>query len=167
MSNLNTDTDLCYNIVEHLLEGRVDGQNIFARAVSGGRAGSKTPGVENLMLANNPYLTHVKEGKSTPGGSTVMGKYHLVAHERRANWLRLVPFAETDTFGRSGFAIHGRGPVGSQGCIVPTDFAVVQLLYKLAKARDKLGKRQITLSVVAVGDLDAVDRRLADLAHTA
>jgi hypothetical protein len=160
-------TDLVYNIVEHLLEGTVDGHGFCARAVSGGRAGSKTPGVVNRMLANNPYLTHVKESKEHPGGPIVMGKYHLRTHESNLNWIRLEPYPNNEMFGRAGFAIHGRGRIGSQGCIVPTDFAAVLTLYKLVKAREVAGKPAPTLAVVAIGDLDAVDRRLRQIARTA
>ncbi len=162
-----TETDLTYNIVEHLLEGIVDGQSIHAQAVSGGRAGTKTAGVENVMLANNPYLTRVKKQGANPGGPTVMGKYRLVAHESKPNWIRLVPFTENTMFGRDGFAIHGRGPRGSDGCIVPTDFAVVQLLCKLLKTRQESKKPAPTLAVVAIGDLDSVDKRLNELRQTA
>jgi hypothetical protein len=49
-----TATDLAYNIVERLLVGRIDDTTISAIAVSGGRAGSKIPGIVNPMLANTP-----------------------------------------------------------------------------------------------------------------
>jgi hypothetical protein len=162
-----TDTDLTYNIVEQLLEGIIDGQAIHARAVSGGRAGTKTPGVENVFLANNPYLTKVKKHGATPGGPTIMGKYRLFTHESKPDWIRLVPYADNTMHGRDGFAIHGRGPRGSDGCVVPTDFAVVQQVYKLVKAREKAKKQAPTLTVVAIGDFDAVDRRLKALGQTA
>jgi hypothetical protein len=162
-----TDTDLMYNIVEQLLEGEIDGQAIHARAVSGGRAGTKTPGVENVFLANNPYLTRVKKQGATPGGPTVMGKYRLFTHGSKPNWIRLVPYDDNTMFNRDGFAIHGRGPRGSDGCVVPTDFAVVRQVYRLVKAREKAKKPPPTLAVVAIGDLDAIDRRLKVLQQTA
>jgi hypothetical protein len=162
-----TNTDLTYNIVEQLLEGEIDGQTVYARAVSGGRAGTKTPGVENVFLANNPYLTRVKKKGANPGGPTIMGKYRLFTHERKSNWIRLVPYDDTTMFGRDGFAIHGRGPRGSDGCIVPTDFAVVQQVYRLVKARERAKRPPPTLTVVAVGDLDVIDRRLKILQQTA
>ena len=161
------ETDLTYNIVEQLLEGVIDGQAIHGRAVSGGRAGTKTPRVENVLLANNPYLTKVKKTGANPGGPTVMGKYRLQTHERRPNWIRLVPYDDNVMFGRDGFAIHGRGPRGSDGCIVPTDFSVVQQVYKLVRAREKANRPAPTLTVIAAGDLDAVDRRLKELQQTA
>jgi hypothetical protein len=60
---------------------------------------------------------------------------------------------------RDGFAIHGRGPRGSDGCIVPADFHVVQLLYSQVKARETANRPRPTLSVFAVGDLDYLDRK--------
>ena len=118
ISNI-TGTDLVYNIVEELLTGSIDGVSITAQVVSGGRAGSKMKGVVNPLLANNPYATGVKKKGTTPGGPTIMGKYHLKTHESKQKWIRLVPFAENVMHGRAGFAIHGRGNRGSDGCIVP------------------------------------------------
>jgi hypothetical protein len=56
---------------------------------------------------------------------------------------------------------------GSDGCIVPTDFHVVQLLYRLVKGREKQGKDAPTLAVVAIGDFRALDIKLDTLNHTA
>ena len=161
------DTDLTYNIVEQRLTGAIDGTSISAYVVSGGRAGSKTAGAVNPFLANNPYATGVKLSKKTPGGPLVMGRYHLRTHESRPDWIRLVPFAENHMRGRDGFAIHGRGRRGSDGCLVPTDFTMVQLLHKLVKAREARGDPAPTLSVVAIGDLDFIERRLAQMNQTA
>ena len=92
-----------------------------------------------------------------------MGKYRLKTHESTPNWIRLLPFTENYMHKRDGFAIHGRGKRGSDGCIVPTDFAVVQQLHSLVAARERSGGAAPTLAVVAIGDLDAVDRRLKRL----
>ncbi len=162
-----TGTDLVYNIVEELLTGFIDGTSITAQAVSGGRAGSKMQGVVNPLLANNPYATRVKKKGTMPGGPTIMGKYQLKTHESKQNWIRLVPFAENLMHGRDGFAIHGRGKRGSDGCIVPTDFNVVQLVYSLVKAREQADKTAPTLAVVAIGDLDYVERKLNNIMQTA
>jgi hypothetical protein len=62
--------------------------------------------------------------------------------------------------GRAGFAIHGRGPEGSQGCIVPKDFSVVQTIYRLVKERKDKMKSPISIQVYAVGDLDYFQRKL-------
>jgi hypothetical protein len=160
MALLPTRTDLLYNIVEGTLVGSIDGVSISAQAGSGGRAGSKTKGALNIFVANNPFATRVKKAGMTPGGPLPMARYELRPHESRANWIRLTPIAEDGKLlhGRDGFAIHGRGPWGSDGCIVPTDFTVVKLLHKLAKARQAARKPAPTLEVIAVGDLDRFDR---------
>jgi len=160
------DTDLTYNIVEELLTGKIDGVWISAHVVSGGRAGTKTRGAVNPFLANNPFATGVKLTKKRPGGPLVLGRYRLRTHESRASWIRLLPFAENHMRGRDGFAIHGRGPRGSDGCLVPTDFTVVQLLYLLVKEREAAGAPAPTLAVVAIGDLDTIERRLDQLSRT-
>ena len=155
---LTTQTDLVYNIVEESLTGKIDGTAISARAVSGGRAGSKTPGAVEFLLANNPYATGVKKGK-TAGGPIPLATYLLKTHESKPNWIRLLPAdGKTSVKGRDGFAIHGRGKRGSDGCIVPTDFHLVQLLYGLVKDRETAGNTAPTLAVVATGDLDRFDK---------
>jgi hypothetical protein len=150
--------DLVYNIIEQSLRGSIDGTRITVRAVSGGRAGSKSPGVIEYLRANNPYATHVKKTSSVAGGPLPVSTYMLKTHELRANWIRLLPIDTAAMHGRTGFAIHGRGQRGSDGCIVPSDFPVVQLLYKLVKAREEAGKPAPTLSVVAIGDTERFDR---------
>jgi hypothetical protein len=160
--------DLTYNIIEAHLTGRVDGVRINARALSGGRAGSKLTGVQQYFLANNPFATKIKLQEGVPGsagGTLPMGRYRLHLHESRKNWIRLIPAPGTQMHGRSGFAIHGRGTRGSDGCIVPTDFPVVQHLCKLVEARQRTGKPEIELTVVAVGT--DVDRKLREWTHTA
>ena len=154
-----TGTDLVYNIVEGLLSGRIDGVVITAGAGSGGRAGSKTRGAVSYFLANNPYMTGVKKSGARPGGPLPMVRYRLRIHESRENWIRLVPFADDSRAmkNRDGFAIHGRGKWGSDGCIVPTDFNVVLELHRLVSAREKAGKPAPTLAVVAIGDFSRFD----------
>jgi hypothetical protein len=146
--------DLVFNIVECLLVGRIGKVEISATAVAGGRAGSKSKGVVDFVLANNPFATGVKKQGKKPGGPLPLGRYKLVPHEKKANWIRLVPLAGTNLNGRAGFAIHGRGSRGSDGCIVPTDFHNVLLIYKLVKALSDSGQPSPTLEVIAAGDLD-------------
>ncbi|HEX5390656.1 MAG TPA: hypothetical protein VFW67_12900 [Burkholderiaceae bacterium] len=152
-----TPPELTYNIASGHLSGAIDGQHISAYAGSGGRAGTKTKDGLNWWLANNPFATQVKlpANKSHPGGPLPYGVYSLGLHESRENWLRLVPLDPGSMHGRSGMAIHGRGPRGSDGCIVPTDFAVVLRLCKLVKQRQEAGGAPVRLEVVAIGqDLD-------------
>ena len=163
----NVGADLGYNILEQVLVGEIDGVSINAQAGSGGRAGSKTAGAVNPFLANNPYLTHVKKRGKGAGGALIMGKYSLKTHESRANWIRLIPFEENNMKGRDGFAIHGRGARGSDGCIVPTEFSLVKLLHKLVLNREQAGKPAPILVVYAIGDSDSYDQKLAKLSSTA
>jgi hypothetical protein len=160
MPLLPTRTDLVYNIVEQTLAGTIDGVSITAQAGAGGRAGSKTPGAVNMFLANNPYAVGVKKVGKGSGGPLPRARYRLHTHEKHANWIRLVPLPEDGHLlrGRDGFAIHGRGSWGSDGCIVPSDFTVVKLIHQLVEAREKEGKPGPTLEVVSVGDLDRFER---------
>lgn len=162
-----TGTDLIYNIVEAQLSGVIDGIAISAYAVSGGRSGSKTAGVVNPFLANNPFATRVKKTSTVPGGPLIMGKYFLKTHETRSNWIRLIPFEDNEMGDRDGFAIHGRGNRGSDGCIVPTDFNVVETLHKLLKKREAAGSSPLTLAVISVGDMDFLENRLKQYSQTA
>jgi len=166
MLHHHTGTDLTYNIVEQMLTGTIDGTSICAHVVSGGRAGTKTKGAENPFLANNPYATGIKLTSRNAGGPVVMGSYTLKTHESKANWIRLIPATGNVMHGRAGFAIHPRGPRGSDGCLVPTDFAIVKLLHSLVAAREKAGKTAPTLAVVAIGDLDFIEKHLEELSRT-
>ncbi len=159
-------SELTYNILECLLTGEIDGTRIHASAVSGGRAGSKTQGAVNPLLANNPYLTQVKLSGSTPGGTLPQGEYRLQTHEKKESWIRLVPLSG-NMKGRAGFAIHGRGKRGSDGCIVPMDFHNVLLIWKLVKAREDQDLAGPTIQVIAVGDADEPLRRIERWRHTA
>jgi hypothetical protein len=128
----NTGTDLVFNIVEQTLTGKIGQTVISAHAVSGGRAGSKNEDSVNPLLANNPYGTGVKkrgDRQGEEGGAIPMRKFELKTHESKQNWIRLVPLKGEDLGKRDGFAIHGRGQRGSDGCIVPMDFHNVLLIY--------------------------------------
>ena len=163
MPLLPTRTDLLYNIVEESLTGSINSVSICAQAGSGGRAGSKTKGAVNAFLANNPYATGVKKNSKHPGGPLPRARYSLSTHEKHPFWIRLTPLAEDGALlrGRDGFAIHGRGPWGSDGCIVPSDFGVVKLIYSLVQATEKAGKPAPTLEVMSVGVFDRFDRMLS------
>lgn len=145
--------DLTYNIASGLHSGQIDGQLISAYAVSGGRAGSKSKGSLHWWLANNPFATHVKlpADKSHPGGPLPMGRYRVVNHESKPNWLRLHPLDPSMMRGRNGMAIHRTGKRGSDGCIVPTDIADVKRLWQLVSKRQASGGPDVVLQVVAIG----------------
>ncbi len=164
-------SDLTYNIVEMRLTGIIDGKTFDASAFSGGRAGSKQKNAVHPILANNPFLTGVKkETKDDIGGSLPLGMYELKTHEdkkNKKNWIRLNPVAGTNMKTRGGMAIHGRGQRGSDGCIVPEAFDNVLAIHALCAAREKSGRAPPTLEVVAIGDLDHIQTRMANWASTA
>lgn len=140
---------LKYNIVEARLYGKIENLNIDAFAGSGGRAMTKTKGAENWLLENNWMMTFAKTSNSNPGGPLPRGKYIMRIHESNENWIRLIPMNGTYMGNRDGMAIHGRGPRGSDGCIVPNDFKVVT---DLIAVLEKI-KYEPILEVVAEGDL--------------
>lgn len=153
----NPQPELTYNIASGLLSGAIDGRQVFAHAGSGGRAGTRTEGGLNWWLANNPFATRVRlpKNSSHPGGPLPMGIYEIVLHEHHKSWLRLIPLDPGFMHGRNGMAIHGRGDRGSDGCIVPADFAVVTLVCELVMKRKQANGRAPRLQVVAIGqDLD-------------
>lgn len=153
--------ELTYNIASGTLTGEILGEHVSAQAGSGGRAGTKTAGARNWWLANNPLATHVKlsHDKTRPGGPLPMGRYDVRVHPTKAHWLRLEPHDVAAMQGRDGMAIHGRGPRGSDGCIVPTDFHVVIRLCDLVRRHHKAAGRDVVLEVVAIGqDLDRQNR---------
>lgn len=155
---------LTYNIASMRLSGTVGATAVDVIAHSGGRGGTKTPGAAHPILKNNPFLTHVKRDEKKPstiGGPLPQGTYHLVIHEKRKGWIRLIP---DDYTARSialknrdgGFAIHKRGERGSDGCIVPNDSAIVdKLIEELKKS-----KEPVNMKVIAVGDIDYYEKLL-------
>ena len=150
--------DLTYNVVEQTLKGKIGKTAVSAHAVSGGRAGSKKANATNNFLANNPFSSGVKKKGNIPGGAIPLARFELRLHESRANWIRLVPLKGENLHGRDGFAIHGRGQRGSDGCIVPTDFHNVLLLCSLVKTQHEHGMPAPILEVVAIGDLSRFEK---------
>ena len=150
--------DLKYSIATERLTGSI-GQAFFdIHAVSGGRGGSTTPGAVNWWLKNNALATHVRAlaGSSSHAyGPLPVGEYRIARHPHHVHWLRLLPLRANIMHGRSGFAIHSRGPTGSHGCIVPENaYDVERLLSAVARHHEK-ESADPTLEVVAEGfDLD-------------
>jgi len=156
--------DLTYNIAELRLQGLINykGKKYFfdSRAFSGGRGGSTTPGAVDRRLANNPFATHVK-GEETNnmitkvGGPIPMGKYSMKTSST-VNRIDLFPQTNGNLAGRTGgFQIHGTGPKGSIGCIVPADFDDVIRLYGLLSDIEDENLPAPVLQVVAEGsDID-------------
>lgn len=120
---------LTYYIWEGVLTGIADGHMVNLRALSGGGGGSTQHGGNSDT--NNPYSQGVKTGGSgkshVHGGPIPVGRYRIQSPSRNPHLglsARLDPYdhsQEGQMFGRDGFFIHGRGPHGSDGCIVPLD----------------------------------------------
>jgi hypothetical protein len=116
---------LTYYIFEGILAGLVAGKPIELSALSGGGGGSTKYAAADTV--NNPYSTGVKTTGSgshhVHGGPIPQGAYKICApahHPHLGLSARLDP-EESKTLVRGGFFIHGRGPHGSDGCIVPLD----------------------------------------------
>jgi hypothetical protein len=148
--------DLIYNIADESLRGRLGGVVVNCHAVSGGRAGSKTKDAANPLLANNALATHVHAGAHV-FGPLPQGFYFMDPHKHDAHMVRLEPFPSNHMFGRGGFLIHGRGKIGSHGCIVPSDFGDVLRVCKAVTEANKNGQRPV-LKVIAIGA--DIDRKL-------
>ena len=119
--------NLTYSISEGVLTGTANGKGIHLSALSGGGGGSTSHGGNSDT--NNPYSTGVKtegSGKAHQhGGPIPTGRYRILPPSRHPHLglsCRLDPYDAAQTrhmAGRDGFYIHGRGPHGSDGCIVP------------------------------------------------
>ena len=141
--------DLQYNIAESYLKGRIGTFLVHCYAGSGGRAGTKTTGAFNSLLANNVLASHLHHGAHT-FGPLPQGLYYLVPHEHDPNMVRLEPFPGNYMFGRAAFLIHGRGKIGSHGCIVPFDFKDVVNICRAVSQEYRQGRKPV-LKVIAVG----------------
>jgi len=142
--------NLQYNIESRLLTGKLEKLSIREYAGSGGRAGSKKVD-ENIFLANNSLATHIggpKNAGTHKFGPIPLGTYSLKIHESRDNWIRLIPKKRNNMHGRAGFAIHGRGKVGSHGCIVPNNFKTILNMIKVLEGNPE---KEYTLKVIAMG----------------
>ncbi|MCC6662029.1 MAG: DUF2778 domain-containing protein [Phycisphaerales bacterium] len=141
---------MTYYIAEARLTGTIGTETFTINAVSGGRAGSRTRGAVNFRIANNPLLVCRKEDEAhgIVGGPIPPGGYTMKPHPKHDYWIRLEPDDTNEMCNRDGFAIHGRGKIGSQGCIVPMQASDLKRLYKTLK---EAGTARLT--VVAGRDL--------------
>ena len=128
---------LTYDIANERLTGTIGVENISLWAKSGGGRASKThsegqPGQEGLR-SWNPQL---KAAGSTRGGPLPPGFYQVQKPANHPDLGRAAYLEQTITSllyanpsapggvsmtQRDGFYIHGRGPKGSDGCIVPME----------------------------------------------
>jgi hypothetical protein len=149
---------LTFYIKEGLLVGQAGGKHVHILAWSGGGGGSKTGWVQRGVV-NNPdrvgrkpsgghhdHKHHHHGGPIPPGHYTIRtpdGTHPNLGKVSAA----LIPAAGNRMHGRGGFFIHGRGPHGSDGCIVPHTAADFHALMA-ALTRDHGGR----LTVVAGRD---------------
>jgi hypothetical protein len=146
---------LTYNIAEARLQGLLAGVQINCAAGSGGRAGSKVEGAGNWWLQNNAMATAVHSGAHN-FGPLPQGSYYMCPHENGKTMIRLKPFRSNYMHGRSGFLIHGRGTIGSHGCIVPYHFSDVKSVFQAVNKYISTYKAEPVLEVIAVGaDVDS------------
>jgi hypothetical protein len=118
---------LTYYIVEGLLVGVCGDQVFHILALSGGAGGSTQQSGSDAV--NNPYMEALKtKGKPhsqghVHGGPLPPGIYvvHTPAHHPHLGLSARLDHPRFRPMGRDGFYIHGRGPHGSDGCIVPLD----------------------------------------------
>jgi hypothetical protein len=114
-----------FSLLEGVLQvrGSPSGRRTI-HAVSGGGGGS-TVRAGNFM-ANNPiyqcFMTTGKGSGHRHGGPLPVGRYRVARLDQNgsiANSSYLQPLDSKAMCGRSGMLYHGRGPHGSDGCIVP------------------------------------------------
>ena len=130
--------NLYYSIFLGKLWGSAAGQSLSIAATSGGRGGSTTPGAVATSVRDNPFKIGQKtdHASGVHGGPLPIGKYRIDAPIHSGHMGRCAKLTPVDggisfgMFGRSGFFIHGRGPHGSDGCIVPLNGSEFQKLMK-------------------------------------
>lgn len=114
---------LTYYIFEGVLVGTIGGNYIHQFALSGGGGGSTTK--VGGTATNNPYSEGLKtSGRGLShqhGGPIPPGRYiiHQPAQHAHLGLAAYLEPAGGNMMGRDGFFIHGRGPHGSDGCVVP------------------------------------------------
>jgi hypothetical protein len=125
---------LTYSIFEGTLTGILSGTLIHMEALSGGAGGSTRHSATDA--ANNPYDEGLKTSGAAGsslhihGGPIPPGRYTIdkPAHHGHLGLAARLNSGLHRPFGRDGFFIHGRGPHGSDGCIVPlhpADFGIL------------------------------------------
>ncbi|HEY6331528.1 MAG TPA: hypothetical protein VI756_19540 [Blastocatellia bacterium] len=119
--------NLSYFILEGILVGKAGGSRFHLLALSGGGTGS-TKNQPNFGGGFYPYLQGQKTTGSGAnhqhGGPIPAGEYIIHGPQQNAHLglsAYLEPAPGNSMLGRDGFYIHGRGPHGSDGCIVPLE----------------------------------------------
>jgi hypothetical protein len=145
---------LTYYIFEGVLTGLAGGKTFHLIAFSGGRGGSTIKNV-STDAANNPYMTGLRTGyhhvggkwghgdRDVHGGPLPTGRYNVGTPKLQKVGKHLILAAKLSATraapgARDGFFIHGPGPHGSDGCIVPASLSQFHELMNALK-RDSGG----------------------------
>ena len=138
---------LTYFIFEGVLTGFIDSEFVHTNAYSGGAGGSidrpatrKMPARKAALQttdANNPYSTGVIENGAVRGGPLPEGSYSIAIPEKDAKLGLCARLSYGSVFKvrTGGFAIHGQGPKGSDGCIVIPDANFHDIMDGLTKSK--------------------------------
>lgn len=149
---------LTFYIAEGMLTGTAGGRMFNLDAKSGGGGGSRARPQGNSDT-NNPGSVGVKTTRTRRGGPLPPGRYRISAPRRHPHLGLSAALTPADAaqgrrmLGRAGFYIHGRGPRGSDGCIVPME-SFATLMNALAASRGG----QLTV-IARVGGAQTQDRR--------
>lgn len=132
--------NLTYYLFEGVLVGSIGRDFIHISALSGGGGGSTKHVTDDSV--NNPYMYAFKEVDNKKkhlhvhGGPIPPGKYTILPsgdHKKLGFSAKLEPQHRLPN-DRGGFYIHGPGPHGSDGCIVPNSKEFPDLMDKLKAA---------------------------------
>ena len=140
-----TNDIFTYSIATEMLRGRVGNEEFIVRAWSGGRRGAKGSGAESSSASYDVFRKE-QHDKGVHGGPIPPGIYlcrYVASHPKfhecifleqtLTSLIRVDMNAKIRLYDRDGFYIHGRGPHGSDGCIVPDNEAVRFQLNKAVK----------------------------------
>ena len=123
---------LIYDVAAEKLYGMIGTEHFRMKAVSGGGRG-KTKGEADQTISSRSATTRKDEKQDIRGGPVPDGVYlceYLAHHPKFHECVHLCLITPTDkllltrvgaTRDMDSFYIHGRGPEGSDGCIVPMD----------------------------------------------
>lgn len=140
--------NLFYYIREGVLEGTVNGEPVRISTYSGGGSGYDPANPRSVRYtrdteaANNPYRTRqlTNEALNTRGGPIPPGRYSIKKPDSESKNVSLEPLNPIGFFrktGRTGgFLIHGAGPKGSDGCLVPASTTEFKDLMDKLKSSD-------------------------------
>ena len=133
--------NLTFYIFEGVLTGTANGHMLNLTAVSGGGGGSKVyAGNSDTFNPHSQGLKEVDGKHHVHGGPIPAGRYKVLppSHHRTLGLsARLDPYDDAQAqhmYGRDGFYLHGRGPHGSDGCIVPME-GFAELMAALTRDR--------------------------------